>query len=253
MATTTAPLAPRLAAELFGTFLLVFAGIGTVLFTANFQRPDSNLLGVGFLGIAVAFGLTVLVGVYAVGHISGGHFNPAVTLGAAVAGRLPWRDVIGYWLAQLVGGIVGSTLLFAIAAGGPDGMLADLVDSGFASNGFDEHSPGGFGLLSVIIAEVVLTAVFLYVILGATSARAATGFAGLAIGLALTLIHLISLPISGTSVNPARSIATAIYGGGDALGQLWVFILAPLLGGLIAGATYKLLFDRTTALVAEAS
>ena len=252
MATTTAPLASRLAAELFGTFLLVFAGIGTVLFTANFQRPDSNLLGVGFLGIALAFGLTVLVGVYAVGHISGGHFNPAVTLGAAVAGRLPWRDVIGYWLAQLVGGVVGSSLLFAIAAGGPDGMLSDLVDSGFASNGFDEHSPGGFGLLSVIIAEVVLTAVFLYVILGATSVRSAPGFAGLAIGLSLTLIHLISLPISGTSVNPARSIATAIYGGGDALGQLWVFILAPLLGGLIAGVTYKLLFERTTVLADDA-
>lgn len=246
MATNNASLASRLAAELFGTFLLVFGGVGTALFAANFPSADSNTLGVGFLGVALAFGLTVLVGVYTVGHISGGHFNPAVTLGAAVAGRLPWRDVIGYWIAQLVGGIVGSSLLFAIAAGGADGFLSRAVDGGFASNGFGEHSPGSFSLLSVIIAEVVLTAVFLYVILGSTSERAAPGFAGVAIGLSLTLIHLISIPISNTSVNPARSIAAAIYGGPDALGQVWVFILAPLLGALIAGASYKLMFEKRT-------
>lgn len=244
MTTKNAPLAPRLAAELFGTFLLVFGGVGTAVFAANFPSAQSNSLGVGFLGVALAFGLTVLVGVYAVGHISGGHFNPAVTLGAAVAGRLPWRDVIGYWIAQLVGGIIGSTLVFAIAAGGANDFLAHAVKKGFASNGFGAHSPGGFSLLSVIIAEIVLTAIFLYVILGVTSTRAVPGFAGVAIGLTLTLIHLISIPISNTSVNPARSIAAAIYGGPDALGQVWVFILAPLLGGLLAGASYKLFFER---------
>ncbi|HEU4807032.1 MAG TPA: aquaporin Z [Homoserinimonas sp.] len=245
MASNTSTLTARLSAEAFGTFLLVFGGVGTAVFAANFPSADPNSLGVGFIGVALAFGLTVLVGVYAVGHISGGHFNPAVSLGAAIAGRMPWRDLIGYWVAQLVGGIIGSTLVFAIAAGGADGFLSNAVDGGFASNGFGDHSPGGFSLLSVIIAEVVLTAVFLYVILGATSERAAPGFAGLAIGLSLTLIHLVSIPISNTSVNPARSIATAIYGGPELLGQVWVFILAPLLGALIAGTTYKLMFERT--------
>lgn len=245
MAINTSTLTARLSAEAFGTFLLVFGGVGTAVFAANFPSADSNSLGVGFIGVALAFGLTVLVGVYTVGHISGGHFNPAVSLGAAVAGRMPWRELIGYWIAQLVGGVAGSSLVFAIAAGGADGFLSNAVDGGFASNGFGDHSPGGFSLVSVIIAEVVLTAVFLYVILGATSERAAPGFAGLAIGLSLTLIHLVSIPISNTSVNPARSIATAIYGGPDALGQVWVFILAPLLGALIAGATYKLMFERS--------
>jgi aquaporin Z len=232
----------RWAAELFGTFVLVFGGVGTAIFAANFPSPDDNSLGVGFVGVALAFGLTVVVSAYAVGNISGGHFNPAVTLGAAMAGRMPWRDVPGYWIAQLVGGILASTLLFAIAAGGPDGFLSTAVDGGFASNGFGDRSPGGFNLLSVIIAEVILTAVFLYVILGATSERSTPGFAPLAIGLSLTLIHLISIPIDNTSVNPARSIAAALYGGPDALAQVWVFILAPLLGALIAAATYKLLF-----------
>ena len=244
MASTNSTLAARLAAELFGTFLLVFGGVGTAVFAANFPNADSNSLGVGFLGVALAFGLTVLVGVYAVGHVSGGHFNPAVSLGAAFAGRMPWRDLVGYWVAQLAGGLIGSSLVFAIAAGGADGFLSNAVAGGFASNGFGDHSPGGFGLLSVIIAEVVLTAVFLSVILGATSERAAPGFAGIAIGLTLTLIHLISIPISNTSVNPARSIAAAVYGGPDALGQVWVFILAPLLGALIAGVAYRLLFER---------
>ena len=247
MATNNSTLAARLAAETFGTFLLVLGGVGTAVFTANFPSADTNSLGVGYLGVALAFGLTVLVGVYAVGHISGGHFNPAVSLGAAVAGRMPWRDLIGYWVAQLVGGIVASTIIFAIAAGGPEGFLTNAFDTGFASNGYDDRSPGGFNLLSVIIAEVVLTAVFLYVILGATSDRAVPGLAGLAIGLSLTLIHLVSIPISNTSVNPARSIAAAIYAGPDALAQVWVFILAPLLGALIAGATYRLLFEKTLA------
>ncbi|MET1045038.1 MAG: aquaporin Z [Microbacteriaceae bacterium] len=236
--------AARWGAEVFGTFLLVFGGVGTAIFAANFPEPDDNSLGVGFVGVSLAFGLTVVVGAYAVGNISGGHFNPAVTLGAAMAGRMPWRDVPGYWAAQLLGGILGSTLVFAIAAGGPNGFLSNAVDGGFASNGFDAHSPGGFNLLSVIIAEMLLTAVFLYIILGATSERSTPGFAPLAIGLSLTLIHLISIPIDNTSVNPVRSIAAAIYGGPDALAQVWVFILAPLLGALIAGATYKMLFGK---------
>jgi aquaporin Z len=229
----------RLAAEAFGSFLLVLGGVGTAIFTARF--PD---IGVGILGIALAFGLTVVVGAYAVGNVSGGHFNPAVTLGVAMAGRMPWRDVLGYWAAQVVGGIVASTLIVAVAAGGPDGFLSDAMDAGFASNGYGEHSPGGFNLLSVIIAEVLLTAVFLWVILGSTGVRSTPGFAPLAIGLTLTLIHLVSIPISNTSVNPQRSIAAAIYGGPDALLQLWVFILAPLAGGLLAGLGYRYLFQR---------
>lgn len=232
----------KLAAEFFGTFLLVLGGVGTAVFAANFP-DDGNALGVGFLGVSLAFGLTVLCGVYAVGHISGGHFNPAVTLGAALAGRLPWRDVIGYWVVQLVGGIAGSSVVYAIAAGGADDFLQNAVDGGFASNGYGEHSPGGFGLVSVLVAEVVLTAVFLYVILGATSSRGPAGFAGIPIGLTLTLIHLVSIPISNTSVNPARSLAAAVYGGPDALGQVWLFFLAPLLGAAIAGVSYRLLFE----------
>lgn len=234
--------ASRFAAEVFGTLVLVLGGVGTAVFAANFPTAE-NTLGVGFLGVALAFGLTVLVGVYAVGHISGAHFNPAVTLGAAIAGRLPWKFVPGYMISQIIGGIIGSSIVFAIASGGKDDFVSKAVEGGFASNGFGEHSPGGFSLLSVLIAEVVLTAIFIYVILGATSKRAPAGFAGVAIGLTLTLIHLISIPVSNTSVNPARSIAAAIYAGPDALGQLWVFLLAPLLGALIAGITYKPLFE----------
>ncbi|WP_168625687.1 MULTISPECIES: aquaporin Z [unclassified Cryobacterium] len=247
MATNDSTLAARLAAEAFGTFLLVLGGVGTAVFAANFPDAEANSLGVGYLGVALAFGLTVLVGIYTVGHISGGHFNPAVSFGAAFAGRLPWRDVAPYWAAQLVGGILGSTVVLAIAAGGIEGFLPNAFDTGFASNGYDDRSPGEFNLLSVIIAEVVLTAVFLYVILGSTSERSNLGFAGLTIGLSLTLIHLISIPISNTSVNPARSIAAAIYAGPAALAQVWVFILAPLLGALIAGATYRLMFERRLA------
>ena len=244
MATNDSTLAARLAAETFGTFLLVLGGVGTAVFAANFPDAEANSLGVGYLGVALAFGLTVLVGIYAVGHISGGHFNPAVTLGAAFAGRMPWRDLLPYWAAQVVGGILGSTVVLAIAAGGIEGFLPNAFDTGFASNGYDDRSPGGFNLLSVIIAEVVLTAVFLYVILGATSDRAAPALAGVAIGFTLTLIHLISIPVDNTSVNPARSIAAAIYAGPDALAQVWVFIVAPLLGALIAGVTYRLMFER---------
>lgn len=247
---TTLPssLAGRLVAEALGTFILVFGGVGTALFAANFPTADSNTLGVGFLGVALAFGLTVLVGVYSLGPISGGHFNPAVTLGLAAAGRFAWADVLGYVGAQLVGGILGSSVLAAIAAGGPVGFLSAARESGFASNGFGEHSPGGFGLGSAMLTEAVLTAVFLFVILGTTARIAAQGFAGLAIGLTLTLIHLISIPVTNTSVNPARSLAAAIYGGGDAVAQLWVFLVFPSIGGLIAGLLYRPLFGRVVTL-----
>lgn len=230
----TSSLAQRVTAEMFGTFLLVGGVIGTALFSS----PNT-----GILGVALAVGLAVLGGAYAVGHISGGHFNPAVTLGAAAAGRFSWKDVPYYVLAQIIGGALATTVLFIIATNGPAGALQGFIDGGFASNGYGEHSPGGFSLLAVIVTEVVLTAVFLYVILGVTDRRAATGFAPLAIGLTLTLLHLIAIPVSNASFNPARSIATAIFGGPDALIQLWVFIVAPIVGALIAGFTYGALFD----------
>jgi aquaporin Z len=234
----------RWVAEAFGTFVLVFGGVGTAVFNAGFNDGKGNL-NVGFLGVAFAFGLSVLVAAYAVGPISGGHFNPAITLGLAAAGRFAWREVAGYVIAQIVGGIVASSLLVLIAAGGKAGFLAGARKSGFGADGFGEHSPGGFGIGSAIGIEIILTAVFVYVILGVTSARAATGFAPLAIGLTLTVIHLISIPVDNTSVNPARSIASAIYGGTGALSQLWVFLVFPIVGAFIAGLTYKFLFEKT--------
>jgi MIP family channel proteins len=229
----------RLTAEGFGTFVLVFVGVGTVLFASMFPGA-----GEAYLPIALAFGLTVVAGAFAFGHISGAHFNPAVTLGAAIAGRIAWKDVLGYLLAQFVGGIIGTGLLLAIAAGGPDGFLSKAQESGFASTGFGERSPGGFNLLSVFLVEVILTAIFMYVILGATDRRAPAAFAPIAIGLALTMLLLAGLSVSGASLNPARSLASAVFGDGVALGQVWVFFVAPILGGLIAGSTYKVLFDR---------
>jgi aquaporin Z len=231
----TSSLAQRVTAEMFGTFLLVGGVIGTALFSSG---------NTGILGVALAVGLAVIGGAYAVGHISGGHFNPAVTLGAAASGRFAWRDVPYYVLAQIIGGALATTVLFVIATNGPAGALQGFIDGGFASNGFGEHSPGGFSLVAVIVAEVVLTAVFLYVILGVTDRRAASGFAPLTIGLTLSVLHLIAIPISNASFNPARSIATAIFGGTDALIQLWVFIVAPIVGALIAGFTYGALFDK---------
>ncbi|RFA08191.1 aquaporin Z [Subtercola boreus] len=234
----TYPTTSRLIAEAFGTFLLVFGGVGTALFASAF--PDSaNATGVGFLGVALAFGLTVMAGIYAVGHISGGHFNPAVTVGLAIAGRTEWRHVPGYVLAQIIGGAIASSALALIAANGPAGYLANAQDSGFASNGFGEASPGGFGITAVIVAEIILTAVFVTVILSITSKPEYRGVAPIGIGLTLTLIHLISIPISNTSVNPARSIATALCGGPTALAQLWVFIIAPLVGAAIAGLLHR--------------
>jgi aquaporin Z len=227
-------LTKRLIAELFGTFVLVFGVIGTALFMAP---------AIGAFSVAFAVGLTIIGAAYAVGHISGGHFNPAVSIGAAASGRFAWRDVGPYAIAQILGGALATLVLFGIAAG-KEGFLAEAQANGFASNGYAEHSPGGFGLLAVILTEVVITALFVWIILGVTDRRAPSGFAPIAIGLSLTLFHLVAIPISNASLNPARSIATAIFGGGDALAQLWVFILAPIVGALIAGFLYRPLFDR---------
>jgi aquaporin Z len=225
----------RLIAEAFGTFMLVFGVIGAALFLAG---------SAGALGPALAVGLAVLTAAYAVGHISGGHFNPAVSIGAAAAGRMPWKDVLPYFGAQLVGGILATLVLWLISLTSGGKFVADF---GAVSNGFGDHSPSGFGLVAVIIIEIVITCLFLWVILGVTApnAHVTAGFAPLAIGLALTLFHLIAIPVDNASLNPARSIATAILGGAAPLGQLWVFIVAPIVGALVAGFTWKFLFART--------
>jgi aquaporin Z len=220
----------RLCAEFFGTFWLVLGGCGTAVLASY---------DVKFLGVAFAFGLTVVTMAYAVGHVSGGHFNPAITAGLAMGKRFGWKDVPAYVVTQVVAAVAAAAVLFVIASG-KDGFSAK--ESGFATNGYGDRSPDGYSLLAVIVVEVVLTAFFLYVILGVTDTPAPKGFAPLAIGLTLTLIHLVSIPVSNTSVNPARSIGPALFAGSDAIAQLWVFILAPLLGGLIAGASYLFLF-----------
>ena len=219
----------KLSAEFIGTFWLVFGGCGAALLAAGFPE-----VGIGFVGVAFAFGLTVLTMAYAVGGISGGHFTPAGSLGLALAGRFEWKDLIGYWIVQLVGGIAGAAVLYLIVSG-----KADFTAGGFASNGYAELSPGGYSMLAALIAETVLTAMFLLVILGSTSKAAPAGFAPLTIGLGLTLIHLISIPVTNTSVNPARSIAAAIFATNGALGQVWLFIVAPLLGAAIGAVIWK--------------
>lgn len=221
----------RWAAEAFGTFWLVFGGCGSAVLAAGV--PD---LGIGFAGVSLAFGLTVLTMAYTVGHISGCHLNPAVTVGLWAGGRFPARDIPGYVLAQLVGGAIGAGLL-ALIASGQAGF--DVAASGLAANGYGDHSPGGYSLETGLLAEFVLTLGFLVVILGSTDSRAPAGFAPIAIGLALTLIHLISIPVTNTSVNPARSTAPALFVGGWALQQLWAFWLAPLLGAVAGGAVYR--------------
>jgi aquaporin Z len=227
----------RLAAEFLGTFVLVFGGCGSAVLAAVFLSDDVQL-GIGFVGVSMAFGLTVLTMAYAVGHISGGHFNPAVTLGAAAGGRIAWKDTPAYIATQVVAGIAAGAVLLVVASG-LDGFSA--TDSGFASNGYGDRSPMGYELLACLVIEVLLTAVFLWVILGATDSRAPKGLAPLAIGLALTLIHLISIPVTNTSVNPARSIGVGLFAGGDAIAQLWLFIVAPIVGALIAGFSYMAL------------
>jgi aquaporin Z len=226
----------RCFAEFFGTFWLVFGGCGAALISAAFPH-----LGIGFAGVALAFGLSVLTMVYAVGPISGGHFNPAISLGMATGGRFAWKDVIPYWLAQVIGAIAAAGVLYLIASGKPG---FDASSSGFASNGYGAHSPGGYALGAVMIAEFVLTGFFVFVVMGSTAKRAPAGFAGIAIGLTLTLIHLISIPVDNTSVNPARSTGPALFQGGWALHQLWVFWLVPLIGGAVGGWIFRTLFDK---------
>jgi len=224
------PIHRRLAAEFFGTFWLVFGGCGAAIFAGG---------EIGFQGIALAFGLTVLTMAYAVGHISGGHFNPAITVGLAMGRRFDWKEVPGYVVTQVAAAIVAASGLWVIAHG-VSGF--DSTTTGFASNGYGDRSPGQYAWWAVLLAEVLLTAFFLYVILGVTDTRAPKGFAPIAIGLVLTLIHLVSIPIDNTSVNPARSIGPALFAGGAAIEQLWLFIIAAPIGGLIAGATYEMLF-----------
>jgi len=224
----------RFTAELFGTFWLVFGGCGSAVLAAAF--PD---LGIGFAGVALAFGLTVVTMAYAVGHISGGHFNPAVTVGLCAGGRFPAKDVLPYIVAQVIGGIAAGAVLYVIASG----KAGFDASAGFASNGYGDHSPGGYSLHAAIVAELVLTAFFLIVIHGSTDKRAPSGFGPLAIGLALTLIHLISIPVTNTSVNPARSTGVALFQGSWALQQLWVFWLIPLIGGAIGGLIYRHLLE----------
>ncbi len=220
----------RLGAEFFGTFWLVLGGCGSAVLAAAF--PD---VGIGLTGVSLAFGLTVVTMAYAVGHISGGHFNPAVTLGLWAGGRIPASDVLPYWAAQVVGGVAAAAVLYLIASGKADFSLS----GGFASNGYAEHSPGQYSLMAALVCELVMTFFFLLVIMGSTDSRAPAGFAPLAIGLALTLIHLISIPVTNTSVNPARSTGPALFVGGWALAQLWLFWVAPLLGALAGGFVYK--------------
>lgn len=220
----------KLFAEFFGTFWLVFGGCGSAVFSAAYPE-----LGIGFLGVALAFGLTVLTMAYAVGHISGAHFNPAVSFGLWAAGRFEGKNLLGYVLAQLIGALVAAGTLFLILSGKPGFETV----GGFASNGYGVLSPGGFSMFSVLVAEFVLTAFFLFIILGSTSKDAPSKFAPIAIGLGLTLIHLISIPISNTSVNPARSTSQALFAGGDYPAQLWLFWLAPIAGAIVAGLICK--------------
>lgn len=228
------PLARRLGAEFLGTFVLVFVGCGTAVL-------DAGNKGIDYLGVALAFGVAVMVMVYAVGAVSGGHFNPAVTVGLALARRFPWSDVIAYIVTQVVAATVAALVLLGVAHG-QSGFSAK--DSGFAANGYGDHSPSHYNLGAVLLVEIVLTAIFLYVIIGSTDVRAPAGFAGIAIGFTLAIIHLVSIPVSNTSVNPARSTGPAIFQHGWALGQLWLFWLAPLVGAAIAGLSYRFIIGE---------
>jgi aquaporin Z len=228
----------RALAEVFGTFWLVFGGCGSAVLAAGFPK-----VGIGLLGVSLAFGLTVLTMAYAIGHVSGCHLNPAVSLGLVVGRRFPGRELPAYVAGQLVGGAAAAGVLYVIASGAPGFSTA----SGFAANGFGEHSPGGYSLVAALVAEVVLTFFFLLVILGSTDSRAPAGFAPIPIGLALTLIHLIGIPVTNLSVNPARSTGPALFVGGWALEQLWLFWVAPLVGAALAGLAYPALFGHASA------
>jgi len=222
----------RAVAELIGTFWLVLGGCGSAVLALTFLGGGVQL-GIGLVGVSLAFGLTVLTGVYALGHVSGGHFNPAVTAGLVAARRFPAGDLIPYWVAQVLGAVAAAAVLWLVASGKPD-----WAPGRFAANGYGDFSPGKYSLGACLVTEVVMTFMFLIVILGATDARAPKGFAGLAIGLALTLIHLISIPVTATSVNPARSTGPALFAVGPALSQLWLFWVAPLVGAALAGVVY---------------
>lgn len=224
----------KLIAEFLGTFWLVLGGCGSAVLAANFGG-DGNPLGLGFLGVSLAFGLTVLTGAYAFGHISGGHFNPAVSFGLFAAKKFPGSDLLPYIIAQVVGAIVAGLVLFIIISGNPDFAIKVNEGNPFATNGFGTHSPGGFGLIPCFITEVVMTFIFLIIILGATDRLAPSGFAPVPIGLGLTLIHLVSIPVTNTSVNPARSTGVAIFGGMELVAQLWLFWIAPIAGAYLAG------------------
>ena len=226
----------RATAELLGTFWLVFGGCGSAVLAAKFPE-----VGIGLVGVSLAFGLTVLTMAYGIGHISGCHLNPAVTIGLWSGGRFPAREVLPYWAAQVAGAIVAAAVLLFIASGSPG---YDIATNGLAQNGYGEGSPGNYSLAAGFVCEVVLTAGFLLVILGSTDNRAPMGFAPIAIGLALTLIHLISIPVTNTSVNPARSTGPALFVGGLALHQLWLFWVAPLIGGAVGGVAYRMLFEE---------
>jgi aquaporin Z len=224
----------KLTAEFIGTFWLVLGGCGSAVLAAAFPE-----VGIGLLGVSLAFGLTVMTLVYGLGHVSGAHFNPAVSFGLWVGGRFEGKELLPYIIAQVLGGICGAAVLYLIASGKPDFELG-----GFAANGYGANSPGGYGLTAALITEVVMTMMFLMIILGATDKRAPAGFAGIAIGLGLTLIHLISIPVTNTSVNPARSTSQALFVGDWALGQLWLFWVAPIVGAIIAGIIYKAVFEK---------
>jgi aquaporin Z len=226
----------RSAAEFFGTFWLVFGGCGSAVLAAAFPS-----LGIGFIGVALAFGLTVLTMCYAIGHISGGHLNPAVSVGLFVGKRFPASDLLPYIAAQFAGAIVAAGVLYVIASG----KAGFEVSAGFASNGYADHSPGGYSLLACLVAEIVLTMFFIFVIMGSTDSRAPKGFAPIAIGLCLTLIHLVGIPVTNTSVNPARSTGPALFVGGWALSQLWLFWVAPIIGGALGGGIYNALFGES--------
>jgi len=221
-------------AEFIGTLWLTLGGCGSAVLAAAFPE-----VGIGLAGVALAFGLTVVTGAYALGPISGGHFNPAVSVGLAVGGRFSWGELPGYVISQVLGAIMGGGILYVIATG-----KAGAAIGGFATNGYGEHSPGGYNLTAAIVTEVVMTAIFLIVILGATAKRAAAGFAGLAIGLCLTLIHLISIPVTNTSVNPARSTGVAVFGPDIAVSQLWLFWVAPIVGAIVGAVIYKALLSN---------
>jgi aquaporin Z len=227
----------KLTAETLGTFWLVLGGCGSAVLAAAFPQ-----VGIGLLGVAFAFGLTVLTMAYAIGHVSGCHLNPAVTVGLWAGGRFPAGEVIPYIVAQVVGAIIAAFVLYCIATGKPG---FDLAQSGLAANGFGEHSPGGYSLYAGLLTEIVMTFMFVFIILGATHGKTPAGFAPIAIGLGLTLIHLISIPVTNTSVNPARSTGPALVVGGWALQQLWLFWLAPLVGALISGVAYRTIFEKS--------